>query len=248
MRGRLKFLIAAAIAFGPFAASAETVIAPAAFGRLNAQNIPISMDGYVLSSTGTGFFVSNAGHYVTPFHVAGHCTRLAILRPERAYEARVVAANAQADISVLLSAAPHVTAEFISNAGLPEGTPFVIVRYAHLAGIGGRSSVVAHYLGGMRSGPVTIAVRAAEGVVGGNSGSPIVRMEGGVSGMVTRVAHEDNRIVLGIDSRLIAAMLQSAAVPFRWQTKKISPSLAAGGAIQFTYPVACYVKPKADGN
>lgn len=226
------------------AAHAETVIAPATFGRLNAQNIPISMDGFVLESTGTGFFVSSAGHYVTPFHVAGHCARLAVLRSERAYEARVIAANGPADIVVLLTSAPHVTAELVSNDSLKEGTPFTIVRYRHLAGMGGRSSIVAHYLGKVRSGPVSMAVRAAEGVVGGNSGSPIVRMEGGVAGMVTAVAREDSRIVLGIDSQSIALMLQSAGVPFRWQTKRLSPSLAAGGAIQFTYPVACYVKPK----
>lgn len=228
----------------PAALHAETAIAPAEFGRLNAENIPISMDGFVLSSTGTGFFVSSAGHYVTPFHVAGHCSRLAILRPERAYEARVIAASGPADISVLLSGAPHVTAELVSNASLKRGAPFLIVRYAHLAGVRGRSSVVAHYIGAVRMGPVGLAVRAAESIVGGNSGSPVVRMEGGVAGMVTAVAREDSHIVLGIDSLAIAEMLQSADVPFRWQTKRVSPSLAAGGAPQFTYPVACYVKPK----
>jgi S1-C subfamily serine protease len=225
-------------------AFAETAIASAEFGHVNAQGIPVSMDRFPLESTGVGFFVSREGHVVTPFHVAGHCMRLAILQLARAYEATAVAMNPAADIAVLKSAAPHISAELTPASSMAKAAPLVIVRYGHLGGMASRSSVVAHYLGRVASSPINMAARASQGIVGGNSGSPLVLMDGSVAGMVTAVKREDSRIALGIDAHTIAEVLQSASVPFRWQTKKASTSLAAGGATKFTFPVACYVRPK----
>ncbi len=125
------------------------------------------MDGYSLSMTGTGFFVTKDGYLLTPNHVAGWCQRRAVLRPEGAYEATVVAQNEKADIAVLKSSAPHGVASLAPTRLMPRDTPFVIVRYYHLGGMGSRSAVFASYLGFVPLGSVDVAVRAAQDVVGG---------------------------------------------------------------------------------
>jgi len=231
-------------------ARAETALSAPVFGHPDGRGIPVTMDGYSLAMTGTGFFVSKEGHFLTPFHVAGGCIRRAVLRPEGAYEATAVAMYAHEDIAVMKSAAPHTTAELAPPNRLPVGTPFVIVRYYHLGGMASRSAVAARYLGTVDLRPIDFAVRAAEPVVGGNSGSPVVRLDGGVAAMVTAITRENAHVALGIDSHVLAQALQTAGVPFRWLSKKIAASPAAGNAaaaglaMQFTFPIACYVAPK----
>ncbi len=247
--GRLIVATVAMLA-GTVSADAETAVTAPVFGHRNARGIPITMDGYALAMTGTGFFVSREGHYLTPFHVAGACSRRAILRPEGAYEATAVAMSARDDIAILKSAAPHTVAELTTGNGVELNTPFVIVRYYHLGGMASRSTVAATYLGAANAYPIDFVVRAADKVVGGNSGSPIVSLDGGVAAMVTAVSREDSHITLGIDSRDLARALQNAGVPFRWRTTKLvsapeaASAAAAGLAMEFTFPIACYVASK----
>lgn len=255
----LRRLIAQACAGGLFAlllaggAYAETAVTAPVFGYRNSRGIPVTMDGYSVSMTGTGFFVSKQGYLMTPFHVAGGCIRRAVIRSEGAYEATAVAMYAHEDIAILKSNAPHTVAELTPGNGVAAGTPFVIVRYYHMGGMASRSTVIAHYLGAADMRPVNFAVRAADNIIGGNSGSPVVRMNGAVAAMVTAVARSDAHIALGIDSSVLAQALQMANVPFRWSSAKpvaataeAGSAAAAGIAMQYTFPIACYVaaKPK----
>ena len=244
------FLFALAAGSATFA-FAETAITAPAFGPPNSRGIPVTMDGFPLSMTGTAFFVSKDGYAITPFHVAGGCSRRAILRPEGAYEARAIAMYAPQDIAVLKSDAPHKTAHLAATSGMNAATQFVIVRYLHLGGIGSRSVLSAKFLGRVRLPPIDFVVRAADKVVGGNSGSPIVRLDGGVAAMVTAVSRDDPHVTLGIGSDVLSQALQLASVPFQWQSEKLPVSAEAGGAaaaneaIGFTFPIACYTAKKS---
>ena len=236
-------IIAASLSLFPSMILAETVVSPAEFGPLNEQGIPQTMDGFQLASSGTGFFISFEGHFVTPFHVAGHCRRLAILRPERAYEAQIVVADAAADLVVLRSDAPHFSAELTMGKSSTPGASLTITRFNHLGGFAGRSTVLAWYVQTIHKPPLDIAMAASEPIFGGNSGSPAVRVGGGVAAMVTAVAQTDRTIALGIDAGDIAAFLSKNRIPFRWQRSPVSSVIEQGGAEQFTFPVVCYVSP-----
>lgn len=230
-------------------AAAKTAISEPVFGPRNARGIPVTMDSYPLNMTGTAFFVSKDGYLVTPFHVAGPCARRAILRPEGAYDAIAVAMYARLDIAVLKSNAPHTVAA-LSQGSVEPRAPLVIVRYAHLGGVGSRSAVTAQYTGAAQLAPINFVARAADIVVGGNSGSPAVRYDGGVAAMVTAVKRGDPHVVLAIGSDVLAQALQASGVPFKWQQERLPVSAAAGAAaatnaaIGFTFPIACYKSGK----
>jgi S1-C subfamily serine protease len=225
---------------------AATVFAPSSFGPINASGIPASMDGIPLASTGTGFYVSKAGDFVTAYHVAGFCHRRAIIRPDGAHEAFVVAMNAKADVSVLRSSSAAAAADLALGVGLGKGARFEITRTANLGGLESRSVIAAHGLAHVRvpdRPEISFAVTTDVPVVGGNSGSPLTTETGAVAGLVDAIAKADPRLSLIIDADVIASVLTSAGVPFRWQGNDgsgtpVSPQLA----LRFTFPVACYVE------
>lgn len=225
-------------------AVAATVTPPPVYGHPDARGNPTSMDGFKLESSGTGFYVSMQGHFVTAFHVAGHCSRLAVLRPDGPYAAKVVAMDSTNDVAVVQTAPPKSAAALTVGAGLPKDTPLKIERTWHLGGLASRSSLVAHYLGAIANHPpVDFAVRAQQAVVGGNSGSPVMRMQGAVAGMVDAVISKQPTITLVIDSRRIADVLQRAGISFVWRSENAKRSGPPGVPVQFTFPIACYVGP-----
>jgi hypothetical protein len=211
------------------------------FGQPDIRGIPVTMDAIPIHMTGTGFYVSASGHFVTAYHVAGYCARRAILRPDGAYDAKVVAMDPSADVAVLQSAPAQAYAPLTYGRKFLVGTPFQIVRYWHMGGLPSRLDTTAFFLGRLkiRARPaVGMAVRAMEPVVGGNSGSPLSIGGGAVAGMVDAVSYVSPTIVLLVDARDIARVLMNAGVPFHQdaedsQSGPVSPLL-------YSFPIACY--------
>lgn len=231
--------VAVACAIGLATASAAT--SRSVYGHPDAHGNPVTMDGFKLESSGTGFYVSMEGDFVTPFHVAGSCDRLAVLRSDGPYAARTVAMDADDDVAVVRTAPPKFAAALTAGTGLPQNASLNIERTWDLGGLASRSSLGARYLRAISDyPPADFEVRAGAPVIGGNSGSPVVSAHGAVAGMVRAIERAQPTVTLVIGSRRIAEVLQRAGVSFNWLSNGEGPLLAPGAASRFTFPILCY--------
>jgi S1-C subfamily serine protease len=239
-------IVGAAVTAG---AAGAVVAAPAkppraVYGQPDARGNPVTMDGLELDSSGTGFYVSRHGDFVTAFHVAGHCDRLAVLRRDGVYAAKTVAMDPVNDVAVVRTVPSTSAAALTAGAELAKDAPLHIERTRHLGGLASRSRLAAHFLRNIADyPPADFEVRAGAAVVGGNSGSPVVGVQGAVTGMVRAVSAEQPEIALVIGARRIAEVLQRAGVSFLWRSKTAGPAPAPGAARFFTFPILCYVAP-----
>lgn len=217
--------------------------ANAIFGRPNAGGIPVTMDGFVLKSSGTGFYVAASGYFVTASHVVDGCAATAILREDDAEPAQLVRIDRERDVAVLkASPIAHVPALTVGAPSAP-ARPFTITRTKELGGLPSRETISARYIGVMQVSnrrSVAFAVYAGTSVIGGNSGSPVVTKSGDVAGMLGAASTVDPAIGLAIDGRSIAQVLGAAHISFAWHEASDQQTTAPLDPNSYVFPIACY--------
>jgi S1-C subfamily serine protease len=139
------------------------------------------------SISGTAFFIDAAGHAITNAHVAGGCKAIKMaLGNGRIVEASLVAKDVQNDLALLLvSPAPAAYAHF-SAASSRQGEEIVSYGYP-LAGAlstqGNLSTGIISALVGLGDDSRLLQISAP--VQPGNSGGPLLDLEGSVVGVVS---------------------------------------------------------------
>ncbi|MHC4598968.1 MAG: PDZ domain-containing protein [Planctomycetota bacterium] len=184
-------------------------------------------------AAGSGVIVSPAGHVLTNFHVAGETTRIVCTLPSReTIEAAVVAHDPMTDISVLqlkmdTRADPNVPVPFASLGDsdalrvgdyiLAMGNPLSLSSSMTLGIVSNPKRVFTSFTGsdieerelptGQRTGQFTQWVQHDALILPGNSGGPLVNLQGEVVGINELGG---NGVGFAIPSNLVAHVLNQA--------------------------------------
>ncbi len=137
------------------------------------------------TSTGTGVYVSNAGHILTNVHVIENCSRLQVSAVGAApTPVRVVARDAANDLALLQSSgSPPAVATFRSSVRVGENV------YAYGFPLAGFLSTTGNFTGGNVTasagiGDDTRMLQISAPVQPGNSGGPLLDQSGNLVGLV----------------------------------------------------------------
>ncbi len=193
-------------------------------------------------NTGTGFFVSADGHFVSAFHVLGDCPRPAVETPDGILTGNVVASSRADDLAVIKTdARPRDYARFPAYPAVPVWDPVTIARFR---GCGGLASFALS--GGFAASlagrwPGVIAVQAAQPIQGGNSGSPVIDRNGAIVGMVVARLVQTTSTGIAVDVGAITRLLAEAGVPYEWTPSLLFllPESYGAGAHRYTFPALC---------
>jgi S1-C subfamily serine protease len=136
--------------------------------------------------TGSGFAVSDATHIVTNAHVVEQCRSVRVLLGTRAEPARVLAADAQADLALLQAnlAMPRLALRGAPAVRLGESViAFGFPLTGSLSQEGNVTTGNVSALAGLRDDPAYLQMTAP--VQPGNSGGPLLDDAGNVIGVIT---------------------------------------------------------------
>lgn len=176
----LKFMIGLSVA--PAAA------APPGFADIVERGIPAVVEVTVGQGGGTGFVISDAGHIVTNHHVIEGGREIAVrLASGRTYTALVVGSDPKTDIAVLRIDVeePVESLRFgdsdrarVGDWVIAIGNPFGFGGSVSVGVISGRSRDI-------REGPYDDYIQTDAAINFGNSGGPLLNVEGEVIGVNT---------------------------------------------------------------
>jgi S1-C subfamily serine protease len=138
-------------------------------------------------STGSGFFVTQAGHLLTNAHVVGDCTTISVKSSGgQAGVAQVVAADQNDDLALLkLERRTETTAVFRIGRSPRAGESAVVFGFPLLqllSSTGNVTTGIVTALAGLRDNPHQIQISAP--VQPGNSGGPVLDASGYLIGVV----------------------------------------------------------------
>lgn len=140
-------------------------------------------------STGTGFFVSNAGYVVTNAHVVQDCMKDRItLKGAVNAKAELVATDEIHDLALLLSTVPprNIAKLAATQRSIEKGDPVMVMGYPHHLREAGRYSIAhAHIIDvrGPQGEPKWL--QFSDSAQAGNSGGPLLDESGNAIGVVT---------------------------------------------------------------
>ena len=211
---------------------------PTGFGQDTPHGLPASLGGAPLQSTGVGVVVTELGHVMTLFHVAGHCRTVAVLTEDGPEQAERLAGDPERDLQLLKTVALGTPVRLRLPARAGDASPKWIVRFQYLRGRETQETLKAEFLG-LRGQGYPISVTAGAPIVGGNSGSPVVLADGSVGGLIAAAAPADRHLAFGVSSAsLVVFMREVGLVPDFADTN--GPSLALADVKRQTVPVLCY--------
>ncbi|NOT43583.1 MAG: trypsin-like peptidase domain-containing protein [Acidobacteria bacterium] len=155
---------------------------------------PARAPGTALSSSGTGFLVSRAGHVLTNHHVIEGCSRLTFqVRGDLAVEARILASNAGVDLALLKTDLTPVTpAEFAGAGVLRLGDEVVVYGFPLLGDLssqGNLTSGIVSALSGLNDDLSRLQMTAQ--IQPGNSGGPVMDRTGHIAGVVVETLNTE---------------------------------------------------------
>lgn len=143
-------------------------------------------DAPALRATGSGFFVSRAGHLLTNNHVVAECRDVRVTEGEKSVAAAVLATDAARDLALLKL--PHGVAAAAVFRGEPKARPGenVIVVGFPLAGILTTDPIVTTGIISALAGPRDDRrlMQISAPVQPGNSGGPLLDASGHVVGVI----------------------------------------------------------------
>jgi S1-C subfamily serine protease len=190
----------------------------------------------------TGFFVSAEGHFVSAYHVLDNCAFAGIKTPDGVLIGVRVAGSAADDLAVVrVNRRPRYYGRLPKDPARALQNPVLIVRYPGSGDFAARRVTPAEYDGPDPFHRGDIRFLAAETIVGGNSGSPVLSQHGAVLGVL--VARDVNRSYIGVavDVFTLSRFLRDAGVDF--ETEAETAANRIGGdpdkAGRFTFPVTC---------
>ncbi|WP_186421312.1 serine protease [Bosea sp. CS1GBMeth4] len=203
-------------------------------------------------STGSGFFVSKAGHVMTNAHVVKDCATITV-RPDgaTALPARIVARDVINDLVVLKVAGPvEKTLSLRSSVRLGEGiAAFGFPHTDILATTGNFTLGNVTALAGLRDDSRHLQISAP--VQAGNSGGPLLDTSGNVVGVVTsklnaiKVAGEQGdlpqNVNFAVKASLAISFLDANQITYETGTlgDKLDPADLADKAKKASVFIAC---------
>lgn len=140
-------------------------------------------------SSGTGFFISSAGHIVTNAHVIQRCSTGKVqLSGAATGEADIIATDADNDLALLQAdvSAPRVAQLLGTQSNIAKGDEVMVMGYPLDAAMDGQYRVALAEVVGVR-GPTGEAqwLQFSSSAQKGNSGGPLLDTSGNVIGVVT---------------------------------------------------------------
>lgn len=230
-------------------AEAEPPQPPADFAR-RAPQVP----GTGSLSTGSGFFVSPAGHLVTNQHVVEDCREIVIrLADGRVGGARIIAISTRDDLAVVkVDMAPPAAAQFRVGQPVRLGEGVVVFGFPLVGSLGTTSGVLTtghvSALAGPGDHPGILQMSAP--VQSGNSGAPLIDQSGNVIGVVTwksGMLFGDGKIEVlqnmnfAVKSSVVTNLLDAHGVPYLTAVSELDKPITdiAEAARQYTALVVC---------
>ncbi len=199
-------------------------------------------------STGTGFFVSDAGHVVTNAHVVEACAETRLKLPDgNVVAATVKARSPQNDLAVLQAAAkPAGVALLRGGAPARLGDSIVLFGYplvGELTVTGNLSTGLISALAGPREDVTRMQISAP--VQSGNSGGAVVDQSGRVVGVVVAKTDIKSRTAGGVEvlqnvnfaikSSVLSLFLDANQVPYTQEATAAEKSIADVAEIAKTF-------------
>ncbi len=217
---------------------------------------PLAMAAFP-ANHGTGFFVNDRGAFVSAHHVAGGCARLVIETDEGVLVGRPVAGSESLDVAVVQVDAtpaqyamlPDITPDTGPDTGpgaapAPSrplfNEPVAVATTDRCGGLASRTGQLAWATAFAAPSPGSVIVRAGRPIVSGNSGSPIVDVNGVLVGMLVARATRTPTTGIGVAAGSIAQVLREADVPFATAPRTVplaTPLRPPPTA--YTFPVNC---------
>ena len=201
-------------------------------------------------TTGSGFFVSRAGHLVTNEHVVRDCREI---RLGDGQTAELIAIDRRADLALLKSAPVDQAAVLRSDARPRQGEDVVIYGFplrGVLSSSGQLGAGMVTALTGLRDNPLQIQIDVP--VQPGNSGGPLIDAHGEVIGVVVsklnalRIAQVTGDIPQNVNFAVSAAPLKALisahSVPLVDSVRPAIPlarEVIADAARRYTTAVLC---------
>ena len=206
-------------------------------------------------SSGTGFFVSAAGHVLTNNHVIEGCNRTTIrIMGEAAVDAVVVSANSDVDLALLIAPVqPRARASFRAERSVRQGEEVVVFGFplhGELSSQGNLTDGLVTALSGFFDDLRVMQVSAP--VQPGNSGGPVMDRGGNIVGVIvsgadTQVFMAEGRdlpqnVNFAIRASLARSFLDTNNVDYDLARSDRALSVADIGeqAQDFTVLILCY--------
>jgi len=181
---RLEAFVASVVQAAVKLGASPTEVAGAKDGRQH------SSKGLVLTSTGTGFFINNAGFAMSNAHVVADCKELRALVSDEESTASLIVADVQNDLAVIKLPRRSEAAAQFRPAGTRLGesvVAFGFPYYGELSSRGVLSAGIVSALAGLADDSRNLQISAP--VQPGNSGGPLFDSSGNVIGIVSSRLH-----------------------------------------------------------
>jgi Trypsin-like peptidase domain len=201
----------------------------------------------VLTSSGSGIFVSYDGHVLTNNHVIEDCSRLRMEQPvSGAMVATVVARDVSNDLALLrTSSRPTIVAKFRSQTRLGQSIyVFGFPMFPNLSSSGNFTIGSVTALTG--PGDDTGLVQISAPVQPGNSGGPLLDKRGNVVGVIVARIEKLQNVNFAIKSSIALNFLSSNGVGAKESettASELPPEEIADLAKPFTVRILCYTTP-----
>lgn len=207
------------------------------------------------SGTGTGFKVTDQGHVLTNFHVAGHCGKILLLKPgEISIPAQLVSVDEMNDLA-LLKAERYLggtTAKFSSGSQLKAGSDIVVYGFPLAGTLSTSGNVVTGNITALAGlGNDSRLFQISAPVQPGNSGGPVIDRHGNVVAVIvsklnvlamSKITGDISQNVnFAIKGNIATNFMEGVGVKFQTDSATVSLDTPAIGekAQGFTYLVEC---------
>jgi len=143
------------------------------------------------SSTGSGFFVTNSGHFITSYHVVENAARIVVMVSGEAKNAKLIASDKANDLSLLHIDSVATPISIASSRSVRLGHIVSTVGFPNvdLLGVSPKySQGTVSSLRGVQDSPRDFQVSLP--IQPGNSGGPLVDSQGNVVGVIASELNE----------------------------------------------------------
>lgn len=239
----------------PVASAPSPTPAPAATPP--AAKPPAEQSGKAKFQTGTGFFVSMAGHLVTNAHVIEGCSVIAVRDDDGGVRpARVLARDPSNDLALLqavdAAVSPRPAAPLALRTGIRLGEGVAAFGFPHsdvLATTGNFTLGNVTALAGLRDDSRYLQFSAP--IQAGNSGGPLLDASGQVVGVVTSKLNDlammvrrgelPQNVNFALKASVAASFLEAQRVPFETKAEaaKLEPADLADKAKRASVFIRC---------
>ena len=211
------------------------------------RSAPASRTTLTIKSTGSGFYVSAAGDFLTNHHVVEGCERVEVVVSSRKRLAEVIARDEDIDLALLKTQGPSAAIALASEA--PELGEAVVVLGYPLSGVLGDdlrvTTGVVSSLSGIGSDRRYMQISAS--VQPGNSGGPVLDPRGTVAAVVVAklaARFKAENVNFGIRAPLLRSFLEIHGVRSRANAPSAKGVPTVAEAVRRSSPavaqVLCY--------